>query len=646
MMCTSCRQLPVVLSLLAWTASFAPAETVLNFPRLSFGPGRIVGVAVFNPNSEDATLAFTAFRASGDRLDPTASVIVPAGRQFATLVCQSGPPYDNSLFGEGCGEINDEDGGWFQGVSESDHLTGFFLFLNDPSQGPIAQLDGSDLPEADSAVVFNQITVDGQSSTELTIVNPNPESVVTRLTLSGRGDVREETVPPGGTLVVEDVAAFFEVGEVDQAAFVRAETDGADIFGFELVQTAGGDPLALNAQRAAAALNTLYFPQFAVAEGIETQLGLINYSDESHAVVITAHAADGTPFGDPVTRTLAGSESVRESVAELFELDVASVHQCWLQVTATSEAVNGYLSYSLTQPGGTATALVSPVAQGNQRAVFSHIATDRGFFTGLAALNPGALAANVTIAAFDPSGESLGSQTRVLLPGQRISRLVDELVPDAANQAGGFILVDSDVPIYLTSLFGAEELTALANIPPQNRPPEPVDQPALGRPRVRPIVSVLRPGQARVFQAEELTGTIAWRPWDRFGLPNRASSWTVLKRNSGSGSPILREEAGIRAATDSPSPSKTTTRTSSARAEVRWPTPASSSTASSLSLTPGAMSPRRKRLTTCMIPTTTIFRSTREVGTTKMIRWAWPTTSRTCRTAKCTTRGSSTSRER
>ena len=80
--------------------------------------------------------------------------------------------------------------------------------------------------------------------------------------------------------------------------------------------------------------------------------------------------------------------------------------------------------------------------------------------------------ANIRITAVDDRGEVLGQFEGVLQSGERMSRLVTELIPGVGNQNGGFILVRSDVPLHLTSLFGTKDGRVLANIAPQPVPRE------------------------------------------------------------------------------------------------------------------------------------------------------------------------------
>ena len=106
----------------------------------------------------------------------------------------------------------------------------------------------------------------------------------------------------------------------------------------------------------------------------------------------------------------------------------------WLQVESSSPAVTGFLTYGTPSTGSAAT--VTPSRLGQRRAIFSHIETSQGFFTGLAILNPGQLAANVQTVVLTKTGEVVGTSSTVLQPGQRISQLIDQLVPEAQGQHG------------------------------------------------------------------------------------------------------------------------------------------------------------------------------------------------------------------
>ena len=96
------------------------------------------------------------------------------------------------------------------------------------------------------------------------------------------------------------------------------------------------------------------------------------------------------------------------------------------------------------------------------------------------------------------TGEVVGNSSTVLRPGQRISQLIDQLVPEAQGQSGGLIFLKSDVPVYASSLFGSNDGQVLANIPPQLAP-EGYD-PGVPPLEITPALAVVQPDQTQSFQ--------------------------------------------------------------------------------------------------------------------------------------------------
>jgi len=256
------------------------------------------------------------------------------------------------------------------------------------------------------------------------------------------------------------------------------------------------------------------FPQLAVLGDYKTELGVINHGASSAIVTITAYKPSGALYDtanlktNPVTRTLAAAGSLREDLEALFGFQGTTTLDGWVEVKGTDATLSGYLTYGI--PGSGAAAAVTTELQGRTRALFSHIATS-GYFTGVAALNPGTLAANVRIVAEKATGEILGSYDTVLQPGERIAKLLGtpELIPEAANQSGGVIWVKSDVPVYLASIFGSRAV--LANITPQDAPETYAPDAALQKLKMTPPLAVLRPGQTQQFRTEGATGTLGWK---------------------------------------------------------------------------------------------------------------------------------------
>jgi hypothetical protein len=107
------------------------------------------------------------------------------------------------------------------------------------------------------------------------------------------------------------------------------------------------------------------------------------------------------------------------------------------------------------------------------RAVFSQVANVAPFFTGLAIYNPGTVAAQVTIEVYNATGALAGQATVPVGAGQRISRLVSQLVPATASQAGGYVSIRSTQAIIAQQLFGDNGSNFLSAVPPTIVPPAP-----------------------------------------------------------------------------------------------------------------------------------------------------------------------------
>ena len=84
------------------------------------------------------------------------------------------------------------------------------------------------------------------------------------------------------------------------------------------------------------------------------------------------------------------------------------------------------------------------------------------------------------------------------------------MIPGAENQSGGFVFVRSNVPLFLTSLFGTSDGRVLANVPPQDIPFTIRPDAGLPQARVLPPLSVLQPGGQTQFTAQGFSGAFDW----------------------------------------------------------------------------------------------------------------------------------------
>ena len=267
---------------LAWLlVLFGAVEgsSTLIFPRLSFGPEDLTGIAIVNPGEETAIVTFTAYGVDGQQLQGEdssrtadsekghqpqgaftnpGSFEIPPGQQFSRVT--------GSIFGSG---IDPDAIGWIEATSEADDLTGFFQFLDTS----ISFLDGADLPPVASKLIFQDVRVDGGFSTTAFLVNPNDLTAASvQLSLVTADSTKTENLQiPAKGMVEVDVAEFFEdvqpAGALASEAYLIADSN-RDIAGFEFVGKEDSDLLGLNARPASELLTTLLFPQLAVLAAI------------------------------------------------------------------------------------------------------------------------------------------------------------------------------------------------------------------------------------------------------------------------------------------------------------------------------------------------------------------------------------------
>ncbi|MEJ2145850.1 MAG: hypothetical protein P8020_12005 [Acidobacteriota bacterium] len=507
---------PALIFLGLWP--FAFSSSTLNFPRISYDSQTFTGMAFVNPNNSKASITLSAYGTDGLLIHRTGftnpvTLTVKPGQQIARVLA------DSDMFGD----LPPEQIAWVQATSSQDGITGFFLFLNNS----ITILDGADLPKLGRKIVFHEVQEGNEASTEINIINPTTTPAELTLTLFRPEQAPVSPASPP-TLAGRGVLRFspmdlFNVESIPAGSYVVVNSP-TNIGGFEFIRVPGQDLLGMNAVPATDVQQILYFPQMAVRGPWTTTLGLVNYSNESVIVTISAFTPDGALYagsqlqGDnPKSVGLGPNGAMYQDVEDLFRFTGDETIAGWIKVEATSTSLNGFVSYGLKKSGSTGGSLAAVTSQSTAltHGLFSHVATASGYFTGVALLNPGQIANPYRVAAFRLDGTLVGTFDGVLRPGQRISQVIDEFVPGARGQLGGFILVRSTQPIYMTSLFGTSNGKVLANIPPQPSPagfaPD-SSQPSI---KVNPPLAVVQPNATNQFS---LTGPAGARTWKVNGV--------------------------------------------------------------------------------------------------------------------------------
>jgi hypothetical protein len=506
--------LPAMVLLLFAYSHSGYADTRMVFPRINFQNGLFSGIAVSNPTGSQASIKLTAYNQDGTKFagsgvtnEVTASV--PAGGQYLALASQVFNPPASILTSPTSTYL------WMEVTSTTDGLTGFYL----EGDSAITFQYGGDLGTSGTDLYLPAVENAGTTVTEISLVNADTSSMgapanVTIDFVKADGtkaaDSRSVTIPKAGAIQgsLSSIPGFNIA--YDQVVALRIHSD-RPVFCYGIVRPgAGKTPVALPAEDVTTPAKTLYFPQLAQGGGWTTGIGVANLNFSARTLVnITAYDPNGDLYVDPgiinpVSKQIPPGGFLRSSFTDLFPFSDTSYKQGWIKVEADTPAINGFVEYG----SGGNSALVIAQLNSYQLSMFSHQAQADPYFTGLAVLNPGTLVANVEVFSLDNQGNTWGRTQTVLKPGQRISQRLFQLVTGSTGKTGGSVFVRSDRPVIATELFARNDLTALANVPPQ-RVTTTFDP--SGPPKISPVPSlaVVEAGKTVQFTAEGSPG-VQW----------------------------------------------------------------------------------------------------------------------------------------
>jgi hypothetical protein len=108
------------------------------------------------------------------------------------------------------------------------------------------------------------------------------------------------------------------------------------------------------------------------------------------------------------------------------------------------------------------------VGQLKTEMVFSQLASNDTYYSGLAILNPNPSQVAAHIDVYDEKGSVIASKDEVIAGGQRISKLLIEYFPELGGQdrGKGYIRVRTDGGVASFALFGTKD--ALSAVPAQD----------------------------------------------------------------------------------------------------------------------------------------------------------------------------------
>ena len=458
------------------------SKSRLLFPFYQRDAQTFSGYAITNLSSSDAFLQVEGRSQEGQFLEfplnPNSEKIA-SQKQLAKL----GSEFFNS-------DVPTLQRGWIRIISNIPRLGSLFFFGNGLA-GPLTKMDGSlSFTEPSKVLYFTRLYA-GLSSfpslmggrdaeTFLSIANPNEEAVTLTFNLFGAaGEPIRPSVtrnlPPFGVLF-ESVTSIFELQSSLSQGFVRLDVSGKGAIGFEAIELAD-TLLALNASFGNQE-TVFYSAQLANGTAgvpIFTSLKLVNTADVPRSVMLKSFRQEGSTLGIFGPVILNPNQTFQRDVGEIFALgpSTGSSTTGSMKIEADGPGVIGDVLFGDPKKINFAAALPLQTTL-FQKALFSQVANgapnpadpSTRLFTGIALFNPNPESAEVTLKVFDREGNLVGQTTIRLSKNQRLSDVVENLIPATAGLIRGYIVIESEQPLAGQQLFGNTTLQFLSAVLP------------------------------------------------------------------------------------------------------------------------------------------------------------------------------------
>ena len=459
-----------------YQAQFIPSYQALPFPEFeSYFPGssslgQLTRLKFTNPRDFELGVRLEALSpagelVSGPEIVNPATLAIAGGGQVSGLV--------ENIFGAGIVEVET---GTIVARSRRAESGNFFLFGDDSS---VALDGGRAVQELREQFLLPHLSRQGrQPFTRLHLFNPSPETAaeITLTLHDGAGEAVasiQRSLDPRET-ISESVATLFE--EVDPEDFQAGYIRGEATEGVAASQTFGNEMTVNHLAAQATSVRGQFYgvAHVGVGAGLETELNLINSHDSRQAKFRISVVDDlGQAVAGPAEFVLQPHQQRVVDLAVLFELPSTAVLAGSLEIELLdvfrgpylfAPSINGSVRFKRVD-GRSSTTLPLFRVQARE-ALYSHVAQDQGFFTGVAIKNRADVPLAVTVEAYDEPGNLVGETDFELGPGARTAKLLSELIPATAGQSGGTFRVRSpDGAVESFALFGDFSGDVIATVP-------------------------------------------------------------------------------------------------------------------------------------------------------------------------------------
>ncbi len=415
-------------------------------PKVLTETGQSTGIAVMNPLSSATSLIFKAYSDKGLLLGTAQRSLDPRG-QVAFLFRQLFPDLTQAA-------------AWCAMESSSTGPGSMFLFFDDG----LTWMDGAAAPQK----TLLHFVLPAPENGEIVMINPSATPNSFRLDMVGENGAvqgtREGVISASGRTLTSISSLRSPSGS---GGYVRGQSSA----GVAALVTFG-DTRWLAAlpgvDTDADSPKLQYAPQVALGGGFTTRLDLINLENAPQSLTLKLISENGTVLGSTASVLLSPSGSRRLSVMDLLgSTPGTSLVQGYLRVESDLGRFTGSVTFNDSESRQFGSAMVLSAA-GSTTSYFPHLAQNKDFFTGLAAVNPNLQPVTITVEVFHSNGALAAAGSQIVPAGGRFSRLLPQLVGTLPSMDKGYVRATSASPVICFALFGTHAGDVLAAIPADN----------------------------------------------------------------------------------------------------------------------------------------------------------------------------------
>ena len=425
------------------------------------GANTMVGLGLANLGSESATITFTASEDDGnltigqDIVNPVVSELNP-GEQL--------PIINWEVFGSGL--LSHRSNSWVKLDSSNADTNGFFLIFD----SGLNLMDGANFADTKlKDFIFPEIQTDGYN--KISIINNNSEKAdVTIELMNGNGTVRssvEHMIKKNGALTADLFDDLFVDIEPNAGNYVRVSST-IGVQSLLVMRQKSGDISTLVGQDITTGDTTLYSPQYAIGGPWRTTLSVINLDSVTGMVMFRLVGEDGIQIGSTRAIAIPANGKLYIDDPRFFVTSNPEVVVTgYVEIASDGIRLAGSTVFGdiNRQTSCSALELISSL---QNSVVFSHVASNDMYYTGIAILNPNTTGAVVTMELYAADGRLLRRKNEFIGAKQRICRVLTQYFTllEGASQTDGYVRLTSGTPFASFALFGTKTYSVLSAIPP------------------------------------------------------------------------------------------------------------------------------------------------------------------------------------